>query len=98
MKSFFLLLSFSISLWSAEIDTKLYDGNNTISYYEEIAKRIITEQKSDQNQTQEDKERIATERMILGKLAKMLSFTLQVDPMPDSLLTDDKNISTKNYH
>ncbi|GIT99642.1 hypothetical protein TSL6_01490 [Sulfurovum sp. TSL6] len=97
MKAFLLLLFLSLSLWSAEIDTKLYDGNNTISYHEEIAKRIKTEQKSDQNQTQEDTERIATERMILGKLEKMLSFTLQVDPMPDSLLPDDKNISTENY-
>jgi small-conductance mechanosensitive channel len=97
MKSFLLLLSLSIFLCSAEIDTKLYDGNNTISYHEEIAKRIKTEQRPDQNQTQEDKERIATERMILGKLSKMLSFTLQVDPMPDSLLPDDKNISTENY-
>ncbi len=97
MKAFLLLLSLSISLWSAEIDTKLYDGNNTKSYYEEIAKRIEAEEKSDQNKTKEDTERIATERMILGKLANMLSFTLQVDPMPDSLLPDDKNISTENY-
>lgn len=97
MKSFLLLLSISIFLWSAEIDTKLYEGNNTISYHEEIAKRIETEQKSDQNRTKEDTERIATERMILGKLANMLSFSLKVDPMPDSLLPDDKNISTENY-
>jgi small-conductance mechanosensitive channel len=97
MKSFLLLLSLSIFLWSAEIDTKLYDGNNTINYHEEIAKRIKTEQRSDQNQTQEDRERIATERMVLGKLSKMLSFSLKVDPLPDSLLPDDKNISTENY-
>jgi small-conductance mechanosensitive channel len=97
MKSFLLLLFLSVSLWSAEIDTKLYEGNNTISYHEEIAKRIETEQKSDQNTTKEDTERVATERMILGKLANMLSFTLKVDPMPDSLLPDDKDISTENY-
>ncbi len=97
MKSFLLLLFLSVSLWSAEIDTKLYEGNNTISYHEEIANRIETEQKSDQNTTKEDTERVATERMILGKLANMLTFTLKVDPMPDSLLPDDKDISTENY-
>ncbi|GIT97237.1 mechanosensitive ion channel family protein [Sulfurovum sp. TSL1] len=97
MKSFLLLLSLSLSLCSAEIDTKLYDGNNTINYYKEIAKRIETAQTSEQNQTKEDTERIATERMILGKLENMLSFTLKVDPMPDSLLPDDENISSENY-
>ena len=97
MKSFLLLLLLSISLSSAEIDTKLYEGNNTISYHEEIAKLIETEQKSDQNKTKEDTERITTERMILGKLANMLSFTLKVDPMPDALFPDDKDISTENY-
>jgi len=97
MKSLLLLLSVSISLWSAEIDTKLYDGNNTKSYLEEIEKRIETEQIPDQNQTKEDIERIATERMILGKLSDMLSFTLQAGPLPDSLLPDDQNISSDNY-
>lgn len=97
MKSFLLLLSLSLSLWSAEIDTKLYEGNNTKSYLEEIAKRIETEQKPDQNITKEDTERIATERMILGTLSNMLSFTLQVDSLPDSLLPDDQNISSENY-
>jgi small-conductance mechanosensitive channel len=97
MKSFLLLLSLSLSLWSAEIDTKLYDGNDTKSYYEEIAKRIETEQKPDQNQTKEDIERISTERMILGNLTNMLSFTLKVDPLPDSLLPDNKKISSENY-
>jgi small-conductance mechanosensitive channel len=97
MKSFLLLLSLSLSLWSAEIDTKLYDGNDTKSYYEEMAKRIETEQKPDQNQTKEDIERISTERMILGNLTNMLSFTLKVDPLPDSLLPDNKKISSENY-
>ncbi len=97
MKSFLLLFSLSLSLWSAEIDTKLYDGNNTINYYKEIEKRIETAQTAEQNLTKEDTERIATERMILGKLENMLSFTLKVDPMPDSLLPDDKNISSENY-
>ncbi len=97
MKSFILLFFICVSLWSADIDTRLYEGNNTISYHEEIAKRIETEQKSDQNKTKEDTERIATERMVLGKLTHMLSFALKVDPMPDSLLPDDKNISTENY-
>ncbi len=98
MRSFILFFFISISLWSAEIDTKLYEGNNTISYHEEIVKLIDKEQQAlDQNKTKEDIERIATERMILGKLANMLSFTLKVSPMPDSLLPDDQNISTENY-
>jgi len=98
MKSFILFFFLSIFLWSADIDTKLYEGNNTISYHEEVAKLIDKKQQElDQNKTEEDIERIATERMILKQLTTMLSFTQKVDAMPDSLLPDDENISTVNY-
>lgn len=93
MKSLILLFLLSHFLGAADIDTKLYEGNNTIAYYEEIDKRISQEN----SQEQADIERIATERMILAKLKGMLSFTSKVDPMPDSLLTGDQNISTENY-
>lgn len=96
-KIFLIISLFSISLWAAEIDTKLYEGNNTVSYHAEIAKLIESEQNQDKNQTKEDVERIATERTILEKLAKMLPFTLKVNPLPDALLSDDQNISTENY-
>ena len=93
MKLFTLLSLLTLSLWSADIDTKLYEGNNTISYHKEVRKLINQEQPQEQS----DRERLATERMILGKLANMLSFTSKVNPMPDSLLPDNKNISTENY-
>jgi len=93
MKLFTLLCLLTLSLWSAVIDTKLYEGNNTISYYKEVRKLINQEQPQEQAHI----ERIATERTILGKLANMLSFTSKVNPMPDSLLPDDQNISTENY-
>jgi len=93
MKLFTLLSLLTLSLWSADIDTKLYEGNNTISYHKEVRKLINQEQPQEQS----DRERLATERMILGKLANMLSFTSKVNPMPDSLLSDDQNISTENY-
>ena len=93
MKSLTLLLLLSLSIWSADIDTRLYEGNNTISYHEEVKKLIDQEPSVEQA----DMERIATERMILAKLANMLSFTSEVNPMPDSLLPDDQNISTVNY-
>lgn len=93
MKLLTLLFLLSLSLWSADIDTRLYEGNNTISYHKEVRKLINQEQP----QEQAGIERIATERTILGKLANMLSFTSKVNPMPDSLLSDDQNISTENY-
>lgn len=93
MKSLTLLFFLSLFLWSAEIDTKLYEGNNTIAYYEEVNKLIEQEDSQDQA----DIERIATERMILANLKNMLSFTSKVHPLPDALLTDDQNISTENY-
>lgn len=34
-----LLFLITMSLWSADVDTKLYDGNNTLRYYEEVKKR-----------------------------------------------------------
>ena len=93
MKSFILLFFLSLSLWSADIDTNLYEGNNTIAYYEKVGKLIEKEDSQDQA----DIERVATERMILAKLKDMLSFTSKVNPMPDSLLPDNQNISTENY-
>ena len=73
MKSFTLLFFFTLSLWSADIDTKLYEGNNTIAYHEEVRKLIDQEVSLEQ----EDKERIAAERMILEKLSTLLSFNLR---------------------
>lgn len=95
MKSFILFFLLSFFLSAADIDTKLYDGNNTAAYYEEVSSRIDQEQPQDQDQA--DIERIATERMILAKLKDMVSFTSQVSPMPDPLLTADQNISMDHY-
>ncbi len=93
MKIFTLLCTFVLSLYSADIDRKLYEGNNTVAYHQEVSKLI------DQEPSLEpaDKERIATERMILAKLATMLSFTPKISAFPKSLLPDDQNITTKNY-
>ena len=93
MKSFIFFFFISISLWSADIDTRLYEDNNTITYYEKIGKLINQEQP----QEQPDIERIASERMILTKLKEMISFTANVDSLPDSLLANGKNISLENY-
>lgn len=93
MKLLILLFLFSFTLWSANIDTKLYEGNNTTEYYKDIRKLI------DQGEpkTQADIERITTERMILEKLENMLSFEPKIHPIPDSLLPDNENISMENY-
>lgn len=93
MKSFILFFLFSLFLSAADIDKKLYEGNNTIAYYEEVDKRISQEETQDQA----DIERIATERMILAKLKDMLTSTSKVHPMPDSLLPADQNISMEHY-
>lgn len=93
MKSIVLFFLFSLLLGAADIDTKLYEGNNTKAYYEEVSLRIDKEVPQDQT----DIERIATERMILAKLKSMLSFTSKVDPMPNALLVDEGNITTENY-
>ncbi len=93
MKLLTLLFLLSLSLWSADIDTKLYEGNNTVAYHQEVSKLIDQEVPKDQT----DIERIATERMILGKLGNMLSHETKVDSLPDSLLPFDQNISIENY-
>lgn len=93
MKSLILLLLLPLTLYSADIDTKLFDGNNTEAYYDNVSKLIDQEDTPEQT----DIERVATERMILSKLKKMISFTPQVSPLPESLLPDDQNISMDNY-
>lgn len=92
-----LLFLLSVTLWSADIDTRLYDGNDSIGHYEEIAKAIDANETSELNITDATKERMATERMILGKLKDMLSFTPKIDPLPDTLLSADKNVTSENY-
>jgi len=93
MKIFTLLCTFVLSLYSADIDIKLYEGNNTVAYHQEVSKLIDKEPSLEPA----DIERIATERMILTKLATMLSFTPKISAFPKSLLPDDQNITTKNY-
>ncbi len=93
MKSLIFLFLLSLSLWSADIDIRLYEGNNTVAYHQEVSKLIDQEAPKDQT----DIERIATERMILGKLGNMLSPETKVDSLPDSLLPFDQNISSENY-
>ncbi|OYY56418.1 MAG: hypothetical protein B7Y52_03480, partial [Sulfurovum sp. 28-43-6] len=68
MKFFLLALSLCLTLTAADIDTKLYEGNNTVAYYKEVGKGIDLEPSN----TQEDKERITAERNILGKLDSLL--------------------------
>jgi len=93
MKSLILLFLLSLNLWSADIDIKLYEGNNTTEYYQDIKKLIDKEEPK----AQADIERIATERMILEKLENMLSFTPKIHLLPDSLLPDNQPISMENF-
>ncbi|MGB5505969.1 MAG: mechanosensitive ion channel domain-containing protein [Sulfurovum sp.] len=93
MKFLTLLFLCTFSLYAADIDTKLYEGNNTIAYYEEVEKLIEKEKSLDQA----DIERIATERMILENLKNMLSSKSKIHPLPNALLTDGQNIRAENY-
>lgn len=93
MKPFLLFFIVTISVWSADVDTKLYDGNNTLSYYEEVKKTIDKEIP----QEQIDTDRITTQRLILDKLTKLINVTPKTDSLPDSILSSDKNISTEHY-
>ena len=93
MKYILLTLSLCLNLIAADIDTKLYEGNNTITYHQEISKNIDLEPSN----TQEDKERITAERNILGKLGSLLAFEPKTNAFPKKLLPDDQNISMENY-
>lgn len=93
MKFFLLALSMCLTLTAADIDTKLYEGNNTVAYYKEVGKGIDLEPSN----TQEDKERITAERNILGKLDSLLVYEPKINAFPKKLLPDDQNISMENY-
>jgi len=93
MKSFITFILLSLSLIAADIDTKLYDGNDTLTYYTEISKSIDLEPSN----TEEDKERITSERKILEKLKPLLDFQPKTTEFPQTLLPDDQNISMENY-
>ncbi|CAA6823260.1 MAG: Unknown protein [uncultured Sulfurovum sp.] len=94
MKLLTILFMITCSLYSAEVDTKLFDGNNTISYYEAVKSTI--DKNVPENQT--DTDRIATERLILEKLTKLLNVTPKTNPLPDAILISDKNITSEQYH
>lgn len=80
-------------LLSANVDTQLYEGNNTLAYYETVEKLIANNEAEDKNNT----ERITTEKMILSKLKTMIGSTPKIDPLPDALLTKENNISSNDY-
>ena len=52
MKYFILLFILFVNLFAASVDTKLYEGENRVSYYDEVKKEI---QKSTDDKLRDEK-------------------------------------------
>ena len=93
MKFLYLFLVLILPLFGAVIDTKLYEGENALEYHQEVAKLINKEDSNDSASI----ERRSSERLILKKLAEMLSYEVSLKGLPDSLLIDKKKVPQEDY-
>lgn len=77
--SFFLL---TFTLWSIPVDTKLYEGENTLTYYEQLSQKLSNITPMDD----EEAERLKNEKVLLEKLRTLITREPQVQTFDISLL------------
>ncbi|MDD3591719.1 MAG: mechanosensitive ion channel [Sulfurovum sp.] len=77
--SFFLL---TFMLWSIPVDTKLYEGENTLTYYDQLSQKLSNITPMDD----EEAERLKNEKVLLEKLRTLITREPQVQTFDTSLL------------
>lgn len=87
--SFFILTFF---LWSVPIDTKLYEGENTLAYYDQLSKKLADDVPTDD----EESERLRNEKALLEKLRTLITKEPQIQTFDTSLLAKD-TLSQKEF-
>jgi len=83
-----LLLSFfilTLTLWSIPVDTKLYEGENTLAYYDQLSKKLADNIPVDD----EEIERLQNEKALLEKLRTLVIKEPQIQTFDTSLLAKD---------
>jgi potassium efflux system protein len=91
---FFIGVVIFSSLFGAEIDTRLYDGNSTLAYYHELAQKIDAQIAHEES----DSERITTEKLLIKSLIELQQPPLPLeDLLPNTFLVKEGNISTELY-
>lgn len=93
MKLSLLTILFSIALAAAEIDTKLFEGDNQQEYYKEIKKDIQTASETELR----SKEIIQAEILSLSKLQEAQQQKVQIEKYDYKVLIK-KNISSSEYY
>jgi len=91
-KTFACLLIIVSSLWAAQIDTRLYEAENLLSYYDQI--EIHLEQNAT---TDEAIERIKSEKTLLGKLRSLATRGSSIDIEIDLSILEKEEISEQEY-
>lgn len=81
-----------VGLWGAQIDTRLYESENLLGYYDQIEMHL------EQNvTTDEDIERIKSEKTLLGKLRSLASSGTAIDIAIDLSILEKEEVSQKEY-
>ncbi len=93
MKYLLLLLLLTPALFSAEIDTKLFEDENRASYYKEITTQIDASAQSGLV----DKEIIKTQRVLLERLQKESEIKVSIDEYDLNTIKSKQNISQDSF-
>ncbi|WP_373034962.1 mechanosensitive ion channel family protein [Sulfurimonas sp.] len=93
MRLFFILLILNITLFSATIDTKLFEDANKDVYYDEVKKKIAI----DANKGVRSEESIKNELIHLARLQDAASQKVQIDKYDLSALQNIV-VSINDYH
>jgi small-conductance mechanosensitive channel len=87
--SFFLL---TFTLWSIPVDTKLYEGENTLAYYDQLSQKLSHFTPMDD----EEAERLQNEKALLEKLRILVTKEPQVQTF-DTSLVEEETISENEW-
>lgn len=79
----FLILTFT--LWSIPVDTKLYEGENTLAYYDQLSQKLSNIIPIDD----EEAERLQNEKALLEKLRILVTKEPQVQTFDTSLVEEE---------
>ncbi|MDM5272054.1 mechanosensitive ion channel [Sulfurovum sp. zt1-1] len=82
MKLLWSFLILTITLWCIPVDTKLYEGENTLIYYDQLSQKLFNITPMDDEET----ERLQNEKVLLGKLKLLIINEPQVQTFDASLL------------
>ncbi|MBD3790407.1 MAG: mechanosensitive ion channel [Campylobacterales bacterium] len=86
MKHFIAMIVWMTVIWGVPIDTKLYEGENTLAYYEQLSQKLANEIAVDD----EGKERLQSEKTLLQQLRSLVTKEPSIQPFNTALIEQEQ--------